>query len=408
MIAITYRRALSVRWVRWLIVAGTIARLSLGIVPFAILVLIVRRAGFLDAGAVSAIYLLVTALTGPWRGRVVDRAGFRLGVAGFAVIYAWALVGLSLIGIHGGALPLALVLVLVAAVTTPPASSALRTCWSRLMPEDDHIRTMNAFDSVLEEATFVVAPMISGGIVLTAGPRVALGVGAVVMLVGCILLWLVAMAAGIGSGGRAAHVPPGTRAGRTRGLLRTRSGLGIVSPIFGLGLGLGGLGLIVTAKAAEAGSIGLAGIILGGASAGGVVGGLIFGRLRVARGLAEVYALLGLWLAAAIAVLAAPVGLFGTGLVVVVAGLVETPLFTVAYVLVPKLLPKERATEGNVWIGSGFNFGAGVGAVVAGAAIVTVGDLTAVVVGGVCAVCSGISLALIRTRRGSAEPVALS
>src|ERR687897_2526356 len=71
-----YRALFHVPHVRRLVLSGLLARLPMGMVGLALLLLVRERGGsYAAAGAVSGAYFVATAVGAPVAGRVVDRRG---------------------------------------------------------------------------------------------------------------------------------------------------------------------------------------------------------------------------------------------------------------------------------------------------------------------------------------------
>lgn len=172
----SYAKVLGTRRVKPLIAAGVVGRLAYGVVPFAIVVAFAERHGFGVAGIASAVLMTGIALLGPWRGRQIDRYGTN-AVLLFATVWV---VALGLLAAFLGHLPwpVSLVLIAVAGALAPPVSPVLRTSWSRLLPDKQQLQRIHALDSVIEETTFVVAPLLTTTMLTLTSARWALVLGA--------------------------------------------------------------------------------------------------------------------------------------------------------------------------------------------------------------------------------------
>ncbi|PRY02424.1 MFS transporter [Allonocardiopsis opalescens] len=345
--------------------AGVAARLAAGMLPFAVVATVASEHGFSAAGIASAATLLVAAVTGPLRGRLADRYG-NPALVGAALLYGTLATTAAVI--VGAAPAWAVIAVLTAASGCgPPITAAIRTRWSRLLPEKNDLQRVHTLDSIVEELTFVTAPLVTTAVLVVLSGPVGIAV------VGWIPLAAVALAVERGAGVRAGGGRPRGAAQRRRAPIAASAvGRGIVVPIAALGLVGGSLGVLLPASMAERGEISSAGYLLALFSAGGVVGGLVYARREWTVGLRRRYLAMSLCLAVTTAALApalgtavAPVGVFAVGLAM-------TPLFVIGYLLVDAHLP-HRQTEANVWIGASYNVGAAAGAAGCGALLAQLG-----------------------------------
>lgn len=355
------------------IAAVTIGRLAAGMVPFGMIAVYTSRHELGWAGASFAAFLIGAAVFGPYKGALVDRFGARRLLVPMAVAFAVAATGAALLA-QGGHVALyvpALVLTGLAAVLAPPNSAVLRTVWTEVARSDVENTRLHSLDSVVEEATFVVAPLLTSGIWLVVGAYWAVIVGGLCALVGTV--WfrglihrLGADRVATGNRNRAGGGPgPGTRT-----VLLSRNGAAVLVPMLALGVAMGALSVGYPAWALQRSHAELAGVLVALDSVGGILAGLVYGHLPGRRP--------RLWLRyfGAILILGAGVIVvgFSTNVPTVVLGSLLvgaslTPMYIVAYVLVGAAFPSDRHTAVNAGIGSAYNLGSGVAALAAGAAL---------------------------------------
>ncbi|KXK59549.1 hypothetical protein AWW66_23710 [Micromonospora rosaria] len=352
-----------------LLAAGALGRLPGGILPFALVVAFARQDGFAVAGAAAAVFMLATALTGPRRGRLVDRRG-TAALATLAVVQAGCAVATVALIWAQWTIP-ALVAVAACSATAPPVSAALRARWSSAVTSKDQLRQVHSVDSIVEEMTFIVAPLVATAAMTLASPAVTVMAGALIYFAAVAIL--VAIPTAPSHPVPATNQPPPEpdtpeRTDR-RSLIRLAVGQGIIVPIAGLGIFAGGISVILPAIAAATGDITSAGYLFAVFSVGGAVGGLIHGKIHTELPLRTRYFLIAAYLAAAtiaVALTATTPAAYGT---VALAGAAVTPLFVVAYLLVDEHLSTKRQVEANAWIGSGYNLGSGLGSAACGLAL---------------------------------------
>lgn len=373
--------------VRRLVLSGMLARLPMGMIGLALLLLVRENGGsYGAAGLVSGAYFVATAVGAPIAGRLVDRRGQALILLRRALIFP-ALLGavcvlaaldapLALIGISSAATGLFL----------PPVGSSLRALWPRLFVDGELRAAAYALEASLQEITFIVGPLLVALLTALVSPILALGAAAAIGGVGTLL---VALAEPV-----RAWRPDERHAMSILGALESRGVVTIIGLSACLGLGFGGTEVGFPAFAeghggAEYGSIPLA-LYAGGSLVGGLIAGAMvtMSPLRLLRVSAVVLAfglalpLLG-WSLTSMAVLA------------FVAGLPIAPVVMSAYGLVDAVATRGTAAEAFAWITTavfaGFSvgmalggtlidafgvkasFGLGAGAVALGALLVAVG-----------------------------------
>ncbi len=375
-----YRQVLWTPGVPGVLASATLGRLAYGSVPFAVVVATSRTAGFAAAGTASAALMFLIAATGPVRGRLVDQHGPTvlpglavacvglLGAAAYCLGRVPWIVPVTLVGL-GGAL-------------IPPTGGAARTAWSRLVADKVVLKRLHTLDSLVEETTYIVAPLLTTGLI-----RV---VSAPVCLV-CTAALLLPATVGLAHWGQ---LPAGKKAGKKldepgtedrpkplAAMLTDRASRGILIPLVALGIAAGAIGVLLPASAAKGGDVGAAGYAFAVFSAGGLAGGLLHDRRAWKSSIRSQYLAAAVLLVIALAIMI-PVA---NGLLVIpavfVVGLPMTPLFVLSYLLVDQHIDKSRQTEGNSWLSSGFNLGSAGGAVLAGTLLahLGVGAITAIV-----------------------------
>lgn len=362
-----YWTVLRTQRVPGLLAAGALGRLPGGILPFAFVVTFARLDGFAVAGAVAAVFMLAAALTGPRRGRLVDRRGASALIA-FAVIQAGCAVATAVFVLAKWTAP-AVVAVAACSAFAPPISAALRARWSVAVTNKDQLRQVHSIDSIFEELTFIVAPLVATMAMKLTSPIITVIFGSMVYFAAVAVLIVIPTTP---SSVAADEPPSGTQSRRhadRRSLIRLGVGQGIILPIVGLGIFSGGISVVLPAVTSAAGDITSAGYLFAVFSVGGVLGGFIYGKIHAELALRTRYFFIAAYLAVvtiAVALTATTPVVYGT---VALAGAAVTPLFVVAYLLVDERLSKTRQVEANAWIGSGYNLGSGLGSAACGLAV---------------------------------------
>ena len=117
-----------------LTIASVIARLGIGMVPLALLLLVADTSdSYAVAGIAGGVYALASAACAPVAGRIADRVGPSPVLLTTAIAHPLAL-GAVLVANSGGraTLPLMYLATAVAGATYPPLTAAIRGAWSDL------------------------------------------------------------------------------------------------------------------------------------------------------------------------------------------------------------------------------------------------------------------------------------
>jgi MFS family permease len=349
------------------LLAGFTSRLSGGIVPFSSIVAFAQAyGGFTFSGIAATAFMLAGVVLAPTRGRLVDRYGWRALLWG-ALAHAFFLTAAS---ITIGRLPVWVAFLSLAAggAVSAPITSAIRTRWSQLVTDKQALQQAHALDSILEEITFVITPLLTVAATTLLPAKTCVAIGGCFPLLGVALLYQ-----------RIAHTPGAPQAATSprtatdsrkrtrnrRSLIWSTEGQGIITPLIVLGLVGGSLSVLLPATAAEHGHITSAGYLFALFSVGGVIGGLTYGKIRWSLPLRTLYVGAGAILAAATALLAPALGTPAALVAIVLVGIPLTPMFVIGYLLVDERLA-HRQTEANVWLGAGYDIGSATGAVLCG------------------------------------------
>lgn len=180
-----YRRLLSQPDIGVLIAATTLTRIPFAINGLAVLLFVRDVTGsFATAGLVTGGLALGAAIGAPVAARLVDRRGAR-ALLPLACGHAAALTALIVLGeLDAPAVALAAV-ALVAGSCFPPSGSVLRARFGEILGGDaELIRGAYALDSVTIEVSFVSGPLITAVAVALAAPEVAIGISAVLVILG--------------------------------------------------------------------------------------------------------------------------------------------------------------------------------------------------------------------------------
>jgi MFS family permease len=158
------------------------------------------------------------------------------------------------------------------------------------------------------------------------------------------------------------------------------------------GMVFGALDVAAPAFADLHGAAESAGIALAALALGSMVGGLIYGSRSWPWDLPARYLVLLVALAGMVALAALSPGLPLFVLLLAVAGLVVAPATTIIYTLLDRVAPRGTATEATTWMILGYAVGGAIGAALAGIAIETWGATRGILVASAGALLSELVL----------------
>ena len=353
-----YRALLSAPGARRLLLSTLFARLPLGMVSLAILLLVRASTGSIAAGALAiGAYALANAATSPVQGTLVDRYGQTRVLVPSAVLQSALLIALTLAGRWHAPVALLVACAAAAGASAPPLSAASRTLWAGVFGDPETLESFYALDAVTQEAIWIVGPLIVSVSVALAGPDLAVILCAAVTTVGTLLFCSTP----------ASRVWRSTRTARHRGGALTSSSLRLLLCSIALtGCAWGCLTVGLPALGVQFGSTWDAGMLLTLTSLGSAAGGLSYGRRRWGSPLPRRYAAL----LAGIALSATPlIRVEDLGVAVVLAfilGIAWAPAMSCQYALVQRAAPSGTVTEAFTWQTAAFTGGASGGAALAG------------------------------------------
>ena len=240
----------------------------------------------------------------------------------------------------------------------PPIGSTVRIVWPRIAPGDLR-STAYAFEAAMQEAFFVVGPLLAAGLAAVEPALAAAGAG-LASLIGTMALSRLPPVR---------EMPPSRSGGA--GLLGALGSPGVRTVVLYaavVGVAFGSVELAMPAFAEQEGSRELGGIGLACFAAGSLVGGLLAGmrpprdevRRFVGGALTLGVALLGLQLAVSLPTLA---------VLAFLAGLPIAPTVAALYSSIDRTARTGTAAEAFAWFGTAISIGFAAGAAAAGALV---------------------------------------
>jgi MFS family permease len=353
-----YRAVLAAPGAPYLLATSVLARLPLGMVSLAALLLLRERTGsFAAAGAGVGAFSLAQAAVAPVQGALVDRLGQRRVLLPCAGAHALLLAGLVVAAGAGAPAALLVVLAGLAGAVLPPVAACLRVLWPLVAPDPARRETAYALDAVTQEIIWTVGPVAVALVVALASPAAAVALCAAVTLGGTLAFAASALTRraprlAAGGGRRGALASPGLR-------------LLLLTAVL-MGACIGALEVGFPSLAVHAGAPRLAGVLLSLWSVGSMAGGLWYGA-RAWRGRVEVrYAALLATIALTTAPLLAVHGVAPALVASALSGVAYAPALSCQMALVQAAAPAGAITEAFTWSTAAIAAGIAGGAALAG------------------------------------------
>lgn len=322
--------------------ASIVARVSLGMNAFAILLLVRQTTGsYAAAGLVAALHALAFAVFGPCRARAADRDGPVRVLVLTGVLHPVGLVALVLAAAYDAPAAALVVPAVLSGAAVPPSGAVMRALWAeRVAPE--RLATAYSLEAVVVELCFVLGPALTAALAATLGPSAAVLASAVATLAGA--LWLARTPA------VQAVRPHAERLAVRLGPLVSPTVRALLLTVLAIGAGFGAVEVAMPAYVEEQGSApASAGVLLAVFSVGSMVGGLVYGGLPLQsahRGQLPVL-VLGLGAGTFLPLLAT--GPRGMGVALFFYGLMVAPVFACNSVLLGAAAPRGTVTEAFGW-----------------------------------------------------------
>ena len=330
--------------------AGFLARMQMSMAGLgSVLLLSAERGSFALAGTVSAIYALSAAVIGPQISRLIDSFGQRRVVPIQLAIHVPAIGAMIIIAVTTTLDWPIFVLALVAGAAQPTMGPLVRARWSAQLHGTSLLRTAFAWESLVDEAVFIVGPPLATIVALQVAPSAALILATAMLVVGTLLLITQRSTEPQSSGRHSATK------GRPAILLPGVGGIALIFVMLG-GI-FGSFEVTTVAFTKQAGVPGAAGLLLALYAVGSLTAGLIFGALAIRASLVRQFMIA----AAALALVTAPLPFLDTVWLVAiglfVAGVACSPVLISGMALIERIVPSARLTESMTWASSGLAVG---------------------------------------------------
>nr|WP_202493211.1 MFS transporter [Streptomyces sp. SID7813] len=341
---------------------GFAARQPFAMLTLSIVLLVQHTTGSYGvAGAAAAVTGVSMAVFAPYSGRLADRYGQRAVLLPGVLVHTASGLTLTVLALADAPLWALFLAAVPTGASVPQVGPMVRARWAVQLKDSPLMSTAAAFESVTDELTFVLGPLVATALCTAVDPAAGLVTEAALTLVGGLLFAArksTEPKVGSADGGhaRVEHVSalrvPGVRV--------------LIVAFLGIGSVFGGMQVSLAAFTESIGEPGLNGVLYGVFAAGNMISGLACGAIawKVApqRRLLVGYAALaltasGLWAAHSVLVLA------GLGLLV---GMCVAPAIVTGYTLVEDLVPAGARTEAFTWLTGAVALGQAAAVTVAG------------------------------------------
>ncbi|MFD5658022.1 MFS transporter [Streptomyces hirsutus] len=339
-----YGRLLRTRGAWTFLLPGFAARQPFAMLTLSIVLLVQHTTGsYGAAGAVAAVTGVSMAVFAPYSGRLADRHGQRAVLVPGVLLHTLSGLALTALALNGAPLWTLFAAAVPTGASVPQVGPMVRARWGVKLKNSPLMTTAAAFESVTDELTFVVGPLLATALCTVVDPAAGLMTEAALTLVGGLLF-----AAQKGT------QPEVASRGNARvehvSALRV-PGVRVLIVIFlGIGSVFGGMQVSLAAYTESIGEPGLNGILYGVFAAGNMISGIACGAIAwkaaPERRLVIGYVALAVT-ASALWTAHSALLLGGLGLLV---GMCIAPSLITGYTLVDDLVPAGARTEAFTWL----------------------------------------------------------
>ncbi|MGW0705965.1 MFS transporter [Streptomyces sp. NPDC002643] len=323
---------------------GFAARQPFAMLTISIVLLVQHTTGsYGAAGAVAAATGVSMALFAPYGGRLADRYGQRAVLLPGVVLHALGGASLTALALADAPLWALFAAAVPTGASVPQIGPMVRARWGVTLKDSPLMTTAAAFESVTDELTFVLGPLLATALCTAVHPAAGLLTEAALTLVGGLLF----------AARRDTQPKPVSmlHARVEHASALSVPGVRVLIVVFlGIGSVFGGMQVSLAAFSEAIGEPGLNGVLYGVFAAGNMLSGVVCGaiawkvvpRRRLIVGYASLALVAStLWTADSVLVLAA------LGLLV---GMCVAPALITGYTLVEGLVPASARTEAFTWL----------------------------------------------------------
>ncbi|ARD42393.1 MFS transporter [Actinomyces gaoshouyii] len=360
--------------------AALIARFPMSMLGVSLILTVQAVYGsYSAAGAVSAAFVVASAIGSPVLARQVDARGQGAVMRPALAVSASALAALIACLSMRAPLPVVLALAAVAGAFTGSMGSLARSRWTVVLSTPQDLHAAFSLEAALDEVAFVIGPPLATA--LSTAPALPTASGVIV----CTLLqtgggaWLLSQRAteppahprprrGPGKDRESGAAPSSAGASRAP-VLRHGAVLAVIAVFMLTGGLFGANDVAAVAVAEELGHPSAAGLVLAAWSVGSLSAALVFGARTWGWPLWKQLLAGVTGLAVGCSALPMMPGLVSIAVVMALTGMAIAPTVTIGNNIVQVTVAPSRLTEGLAWIGTALNMGVSLGSLVAGYAI---------------------------------------
>ncbi len=391
-----YRSVLSTPGAKAFSVAGLLGRLPLSTVSLGIVLLVAHRTGsYAEAGALTAVYMVATAVSSPLMARLIDSRGQHRVLVPATVGFASGILGLTVTVELDVPAPVPHLFALLAGTLYPPVGACVRARWTHVLRDDPSLHTAFSFEAVVDEVIFMTGPVLVAVLATQVHELAGLLTVVVVAVVG--VCWLATL--------RATEPPLATVPQARHGVepLRWRWLAPMVVTAACLGSLFGATEVATVAFARNEHHEPLTGVLLAIWAFGSLIAGVVTGAVRARSSVLARYRVGALMMAVAMCPLPFVGNVFVLAGALFLAGFAISPTLVATISLIEVNVPASRLTEGITWLSTGIGFGVAPGAAIAGRLVDDVGASAGYYV----PVVSGLLAAGVALSTGSSRDVAV-
>ncbi|MFE2151977.1 MFS transporter [Streptomyces lavendulae] len=333
------------------VLPGFAARLPFGMLTISILLLVQHATGsYGDAGIVAAVTGVSMALFAPVMGKFTDRRGQSAVLVPVVLVHAAAVSALTALALLGAPLWALALAAVPAGASVPQVGPMVRSRWAAKLEGSPLLPTAAAFESVTDEFTFVVGPVLATALCTGIHPAAGLATEAALTLLGGLFF-----AAQRATEPKPAPVLAG---GQKHASALSFPGLRVLIVAFiGIGAVFGGMQVSLAAFSNEIGNPGANGLLYGIFAAGNMTAGIAMGAIAWKIGPRRRLILGYIGLTAAASVLWAAHSMILLGALGLVVGLCIAPALITGYTMIEQLIPAASRTEAFTWLTGAVAFG---------------------------------------------------
>jgi MFS family permease len=360
-----YREFFAIPDVKAMLCVSGLARLPVGMSGLA-MVLFLRNAlgSFQFAGLAVGTYFVAMAVAAPIQGRAIDRIGPQRPLIITGIMQPLMMLLLFFAADQRWANWSVVAAAALAGLFAAPITVLTRTLWRHRFASDDTRRMAFAVDSVLMEFSFTAGPLLTATLISAYSARVAFLVAVATMFVSFLIFYF--------SRSLSYWRQEPSQERHLFGPLTDPQLLLLFLTTFGLTTAFGMLEVGYPAYATALALPALAGVLLAINSVGSLVGGAIYGGLKLHMPTERQY----MWL---LTIMVVPLLLHGAvdqmilfGIAAFLAGVAIAPSIAAQSLLVSRMSPPQYATEAFTWSSTFIVSGIGAGMALGGTLAETV------------------------------------